>query len=92
MTRFGIIMAAEATLARAKAHGMENSWENGDGSTDYTHLCSMLEQMRDPEFSIGKLNRWLGWMQASVVAATARSMVPIALDEMKEINLRNRDA
>lgn len=58
---------------------------------DYWHLQDMMERaqaaMNTPgmEFSDAKLGRWLGWMQAAVVAAG----IGLTLEDMKEINRRH---
>lgn len=59
-------------------------------SLSLPHLLDMVQQMEADEnpqggkFSVGKLGRWLGWIQA---AATALGV--LSLDEAKEINKRN---
>lgn len=51
-----------------------------DSSLHPEHLSDMLAQMENNanpqggEFSEGKLNRWLGWMQAAGVALGALSL------------------
>ena len=55
------------------------------------HLSAMYMTVRMAEasnnaFSDAKLGRWLGWMQACIVAAGCAT-----LEEMKEINWRHAD-
>lgn len=56
-------------------------------SITYNHCYEMLKTLlTHKEFSYGKQCHWLGWMQASCVAST-----DLSLEDMKQINLRNRD-
>jgi hypothetical protein len=52
-------------------------------STTLPHMKNMIEQMKTGNFSSGKLNRWLGWIQGSIV-----SMINpvVTLEDMKQIN------
>lgn len=51
----------------------------------YDHLCIMHEKIDlDRTMSDAKLNRWLGWMQATIVSWGTHT-----LEDMKEINKRN---
>lgn len=79
-----MIKAAEDTLELARQFGMD-SLSSDNSELDYPHLAEMLEKMQTGDMSEGKLGRWLGWMQASVVAAG----VGCSLEDMKQINLRN---
>lgn len=47
------------------------------------HLDEMWDKIKNSEatFSEGKINRWLGWMQATIVICTNAT-----LEEMKQIN------
>lgn len=47
------------------------------------HLRDMLKTMETGEMSEGKLGRWLGWMQASIVFACDPY---VTLEHMKSIN------
>ena len=53
---------------------------------DYDHLCEMRIKMRTTEMSYGKQNRWLGWIQATIVTWGKST-----LEDMKEINKRHTD-
>ena len=97
MTRAGIIEAAKETMLLAHKVGMDEMWLNAatrdatrdpNFETDFGHLMSMVSRMQtDETMSIGKLNRWLGWVQAAVFAFAQGA---ITLEQMKDINLRNR--
>lgn len=51
------------------------------------HLEEMERQVnQDPSMSYGKLCRWLGWMQAAVVASGVA-----VLEDMKDINRGRAD-
>lgn len=53
-------------------------------SLSLEHCRAMLASMKSQEpMSEGKVNRWLGWMQASCVAAGCAT-----LEDMKQINRR----
>ena len=55
-------------LAAAKAlRNLIEAIPHTKGPLGTEHLLSMLDRM-DDSMSVGKLNRWLGWIQASVVA------------------------
>jgi hypothetical protein len=75
------IEAFDATLSIARDRNMDGL----GGATDLAHLEDMRACVT-PEFSRGKLGRWLGWAQCAVVACGAAS-----LDEMKEINRKASD-
>lgn len=83
MTRDDAIAAAEATLALARRHFATSFVADGPEEMSLTHLDGMLGRMREPSMSFGKLNRWLGWMQAAAVAGSGGR---ITLADMKEIN------
>jgi len=81
-----MIAAAADTMSLAAERGMADvSSDNPD--LDYPHLYDMLNKMQEGEMSEGKLGRWLGWMQAAVVAAN----IGVTLNDMKEINRRWSD-
>lgn len=74
--------AFEDTLTLARNRGFEGVVLSGfeiDGTT-FAHLLDMSRRIA-PEFSEGKLGRWLGWAQCVVVMNGFAS-----LDEMKQIN------
>jgi len=69
-------MSCAKTQARRRTSIPELSFE---------HLVDMHEQIKaDDTMSDGKLNRWLGWMQAAIV-----SWGHSTLEDMKQINLKN---
>jgi hypothetical protein len=55
---------------------------NRDDSLTLDHAKDMLTRIT-PEFSEGKLGRWLGWIQAAMVANGLAT-----LDDMKSINTK----
>lgn len=71
-----VLGAMEATVRIAIRNGMK-----GEGSLSLEHIISMQEEMRTLPMSEDKLNRWLGWAQAAVVADKKAT-----LDDMREIN------
>lgn len=81
-----MIGAAEKTMELAKAHDME-LLSSDIPELDFPHLQEMLEKMKDGDMSPTKLGRWLGWMQAAVVAA----QIGITLEDMKNINKQFAD-
>ncbi len=62
----------------------------GDGGEEYgvteEHLRDMRERIMDPNFSLGKANRWLGWVQGVLCGLELAT-----LEEVKEINRRYTD-
>lgn len=71
--------AARETLRQAK-----EVWPNNPIVKDHSFSLEHLEYMMDRMFegmSDAKRGRWLGWMQAVVVAQTV-----LNLDDMKRIN------
>lgn len=78
--------AAKATLELACEHGMSRI-SSDNPELDWPHLCEMVEKMHITEMSEGKLGRWLGWLQAAVVATCD----DITLEHMKDINKRFAD-
>lgn len=81
--------AAAETLQAACAAGMDQV-SSDIPELDYPHLVEMYNKLcvyhgEEEEFSEAKLGRWLGWMQAAVVAA----QVGLTLEDMKQINKRN---
>lgn len=59
----------------------------GRGSLSFSHLREMQKTIAEGNFSESKLGRWLGWAQASLVAAN----VGVTLEDVKQINLRHAD-
>ena len=84
-----MIAAARDTLALARERNLDDV-SSDTPELDYNHLAWMLSEMESkPEkFSPAKMGRWLGWMQAAVVA---QSCGDISLEDMKQINMRNAD-
>lgn len=63
--------AMDATLAYARELEFDDvEVEEDGGSTGYDHLIEMREEAMaaEPPFEEAELGRWLGWMQACVVA------------------------
>ena len=81
-----MIEAAKETLAKAEAAGMD-ILTSDIPELDYPHLQLMLSRMQVNEMSEAKIGRWLGWMQAAVVAAD----IGLGLEDMKEINKKWAD-
>lgn len=75
--------AAMDTFRIAQKNKMWEKDKNLPASMQFAHLDEMYETMNSEDFSEGKLGRWLGWMQACVVAAGCAT-----LEEMKELNKR----
>lgn len=71
--------AMQETLAMARAGHMDERRLGIEG-LDFDHIEFMPERATQ-DFSAAKLGRWLGWMQAAVVASGAAS-----LNDMKAIN------
>lgn len=82
-----MLEAARETMALAREHGMDNM-SSDNSELDYPHLMEMLTKMEAGGMSEGKLGRWLGWMQAAVVAGTLGT---VRLDDMKRINIKWAD-
>lgn len=87
MTNKEMVLAAHDTLALAQRNGMQSSKPGGD--TGWLHLEVMLQDMsaKRSRWAKDKMARWLGWMQAAVVAAGCGT-----LEDMKQINLRYANA
>ena len=83
-----VLGATYETLGLARERGMDKSQtpiiQTLVESVSYKHLLDMFTRMTHEEFSEGKLNRWLGWIQCAVVVQGFAT-----LDEMKEINKRH---
>lgn len=58
----------------------------GHPSLGLQHIVDMHVQIKTSEMSDTKLCRWLGWMQAAIVAWGCAS-----LEDMKQINMRNAE-
>lgn len=86
-----MIAAMRETVELARTRGMPTmSSDNPD--LDFPHLedmCRMMEENNSPQgggFSEGKQGRWLGWVQAAIVATDIAT-----LDDMKAINKKWAD-
>ncbi len=79
--------AMRATLELAKERDFDMIGFEEEG-VDFDHLKSMVDRAEDPasEFSEGKINRWLGYMQGVLVATST-----CTLEEVKELNRRFAD-
>lgn len=64
MNKEQILKAADATLEIARELNMDNC-EGDMHRVEYDHLLVMRGKMGDMDDE-GKLNRWLGWLQAAV--------------------------
>jgi hypothetical protein len=87
------LQAMRDTLDAARAIGLDNT--NSDTpELDFPHLEDMLRRAelaasgQGEPMSEGKMGRWLGWMQASVVAMAEGAL---RLEHMKNINMAHRD-
>ncbi len=85
------LQAMRETVKLASANKMSLSSDHGEG-LGFTHMLDMLRRAEKGHidgtpFSTGKLNRWLGWMQCAMVVACPH----VDLEQMKEINYRNRE-
>lgn len=83
-----MLAAMKDTLELARKYGMDNS-SSDNTELDYSHLVSMYERAQaghedGTPFSEGKMGRWLGWMQAAVVA---NGFGP-SLEDMRAINMK----
>lgn len=78
MTRDAILSAMAQTLIEGEDI---KEMETRTGATDYEHLRSMYVRASAPDFSLGKANRWLGYMQGVMVA-----MGVLDLDDVKDIS------
>ncbi len=76
------------TLAATRIDGHPGNVPNIDNFSSpdigYKHCCEMLEKIRWQPMNDGKLSRWLGWIQCSVV-----SWGIATLEEMKDINKKH---
>lgn len=77
--------AFDETIELARRADMENNWDTVE-SLSFAHLLDMQARIHaDTTMSEAKLGRWLGWAQASVVAAD----IGLTLDDMKQLNQRH---
>lgn len=82
--------AIYTTTTRVLADPRSRQWVNRSARTrnadpvSMEHVVDMYDRIRTGDFSQGKLNRWLGWMQAVCVMHGV-----LTLDECKEINKRH---
>lgn len=82
------LQAMKDTMELARFHMMDMIQDEDKPDRDYGHLMDMLRNViSEPDaFSEAKLGRWLGWMQACVYGMCEN----VTLDDMKEINERNK--
>lgn len=82
------IAAMKETLDFARIAGMD-VLSSDIPEVDFPHLHDMYERVIHAEepMSEAKIGRWLGWIQACVVAAG----IGLSLEDMKEINMRWAD-
>lgn len=80
-----MIAAAKETLDLARSFNFHNQ-ESDIKDMDYPHLAKMIIKMGTEEMSEGKLGRWLGWIQASIVNGTYGQ---VSLEDCKQINKRH---
>lgn len=79
--------AAERTLLLARDRGLDMVECQETPEFEYCHLEQMLARWDAGEVtSEGKAGRWLGWMQAAVVALGCGD---VTVEEMKTINKRH---
>lgn len=84
MDRDAILNAVEQTLRLAREHEMDNCTDEDCPHLDYKHLVNMQQQMQaDPFMDLGKMNRWLGWIQAAVNHGTIGG---VDLDSLRSVN------
>ena len=76
-----VLKAMRLSMELARNRGLDHKL-SGTPETDYMHLQGMFKRAQEIS-NRDKLNRWLGWMQASIVAS---SQGTITLDDMKQIN------
>lgn len=95
MTNRQMVASAEQTLDVAREHAMDVRlcfpFDDPDESVMYPHLEEMVAKMREnvDTWSPAKMGRWLGWIQASVVAVCSPGTDTKWLDVMKAINVGN---
>lgn len=75
-----ILQAAYDTLSAARVVGM-GTVVPIHPELGYPHLAKMVEEMETGQLSEDKMNRYLGWIQAAVVASSG-----LTLDDIKKIN------
>lgn len=84
------IAAMRETVALAREREMNITQVKHIPEIGIVHLEDMLKRAEEGvatgDFNYGKQCRWLGWMQACVVASGAAN-----LDDMKNINMKNSD-
>jgi hypothetical protein len=78
--------AIDETMATLRSGKWDISNSYPSCAEHISHLFEMESRIKSEDFTVGKLNRWLGWMQAVIVVCTDAT-----LDEMKEINKRWSD-
>lgn len=84
--------AANETMALAREVLTKTPDEKLPISFSLSHLEDMLHVMNTPGMSKAKMGRWLGWMQAAVVAGASMNghRGYISLVTIGEINKRHK--
>jgi hypothetical protein len=80
-----VLAAMEDTMILANAKWRDRP--NLNNVSEYEHLIEMCDKMRAGGMSYGKLNRWLGWMQATICSWNCG----VTLEDMKSINKKHAD-
>lgn len=78
----GVRLAMKESLDLAEANGMANCFYETP-NISFDHFIDMYTRSLEPDFSLGKANRWLGWIQGVMCALELAT-----LEEVKEINKR----
>jgi len=79
-------MNARAAIAETMETLRSGKWDDGRAISGHVDHCYEMEEKinADPTMSIGKLNRWLGWIQCTLCLCTCAT-----LGEMKQINRKH---
>lgn len=79
--------AMRETLELARQHNMHNC-SSDNSELDFPHLQYMYDRVLGGicDHNEARLGRWLGWMQAAVVAQTDAT-----LEDMKQLNRKWSD-
>lgn len=81
MTRQGVLNTIALCALLAANKGL-----NAGGRRTADHFNDMMQRANAPDFSTGKMNRWLGWMQGVLESAGI-----ITEDEAGEMSRTHRD-
>jgi hypothetical protein len=77
-------MVMAMTRVNGKDYVIPNMANFASPDIGYVHSCEMYGKICNNQMTRGKLNRWLAWIQCSVV-----SWGVATLDEMKDINKKH---